>query len=554
MHQQNRTLINRTIALAMAGLLGAATIITGCGSQEAADDTSKTAAAETTTAAAPETAATVASTEAAETEAEVASENTEPIAVTVTNEYDNRYIDDYNVFVNASYPSFSCEEENYAALGDALTELSATIATNAKGEIDTVEEYARGDAENGILEEYASYAYQETASLVRADSSVLSILVTTYVNQGGAHPSTTYTTYNYDPQSGMTLALDEIIQDNQYDGLATTIADSLADTYDHNLFNCYMDLESAGAEVDGQTFRTALAEDVQAMIDDGSIAYTVGQTAITFYFEPYALAIYAAGTQIVTINYADAPDLLWEGYTHAPARYITAVAPGSNYIENAEGELLSLTVDAVSEGEFSYAVDLSIRLDGEEFTDTLNGYSATPYLVHVDGRNYLYVTVVEENDWEALNVYDLNGSTPALVDSVERWFANSCPTDPDNMELETISHLFSTNIIHRAYKVGDDGMPVALEGYDRIGYSVSQTITTLQDITAPVRDTFEGTGTDETIPTGTTLTPYATDGESWVDLQMDDGRYVRIEVTNDWPQTYQGTDVQELFDGLIYAG
>lgn len=562
MGEQHTTGRNRTVAMAMAGLVGAAAIMTGCGSEATTgnagtEDTTVIEENAMSTNESNDSSTAATEIDAAQSEAEIASENTTPIAITVTAVNDNRYIEDYKVYVEAAYPSFSCKEENYNTLGDALTDLSKSIADKAKAEIDAVEEYARTDAENGILEEYGSYAYEQSASLIRADSSVVSILVTTYVNQGGAHPSTTYTTYNYDPQAGMTFELDEIIQDDQYDSLATTIATSLANTYDHNLFNCYMELESAatdGAEIDNDAFIAALAEDVQAMIDEGTLAYTIGQTGITFYFEPYALAVYAAGSQVITINYADAPDLVWEGYTHAPARYISAITPGSNYMENADGRLVSLTVDAISEGEYSFAYDLTIRLDGEALTDTLPSYAVNSYLIHVDGRNYLYVEAVQENDWETTYVYDLNGSAPTAVESLERWFATSSPSDPDNMELETITHLFSTNVIHRSYRVGDDGMPVAQTDYDLVGYTVSQTITTLQDITAPVRDTYEGASTEETISAGTTLTPYATDGESWIDLQLEDGRYVRLEVTNDWPQTYQGTDVQELFDGLIYAG
>lgn len=563
-HAMNRhyTLQQRHLALTAAALL-AAGAIAGCSGQDTAKsdragDTATAAATEASTEASTEQATKAGTEEETMTEAEIASANTLPVEITSSTEYDSRYIEDYKVYVDAYYPSLICEEENYGMLKDGLEQLSQTIADTAKAKIDRLEEAARSAAADGYLEAYDAYAYTQDIQLVRSDSTVVSFLITTYENQGGAHPSTSLQSHNFDAQSGMEYDLCEIIQDDQYDGLATRIATALAAKYDHSLFNAYMELEMAAGDsnkVDDDAFVAALAEDIQGMIDDENLCYTVGQNGITFYFEAYSLAAYAAGEQRVTIAYEDAPELVWEGYTHAPAAYISAVdnADGT-VIRDAGGKLHSLSVVTTSQGEYSFAYDLTITLDGNEYTGELPAYDVSSYVVHSDGRNYLYVQTVTENDWEALYVYDLNGSSPTYVDSIERWFNTDTPSDPAHMMLGTITHLLSTNLIEREYSVGENGMPVAGTDYDLITFSVSESITTLQEITAPVRDTYDGTATEETLPVGTALTPYATDNESWVDLQTTDGRFVRIEVTNDWPQTYRGTDVQELFDGLIFAG
>lgn len=255
------------------------------------------------------------------TEAEIASANTFAVEITITEMRDNRSINGFDGGVTATYPSVTCDEANYGMLKDGLDELSATIATEAKAEIDELEALADSAAADGYPIAETPYSYEQTMEVVRADSTIVSLLTKTYINQGGAHPSVTYKAYNYDAQAGMLYALDEIIQDDQYDGLATRIAENLAANYDHSLFNAYMDLQmnAADGNVDDDAFVAALAADVQAMIDDETITYTVGETGITFYFEAYALAVYAAGTQEVTFLYADTPDLVWDGYTHTPA-------------------------------------------------------------------------------------------------------------------------------------------------------------------------------------------------------------------------------------------
>lgn len=327
MRHDNMRIHNRFTALAMTVVL-TSTTITACGGQDTTNDTAVTESskaptetASTEAATEPSTDATTESEDTMPTEAEIASANTKTIEITCTTETDNRHIEDYNVDVLGSYPVVSCDEPNYAMLRDGLDELSATIAQTAKAEIDTLEESARTAAQDGHMDAGSAYAYEESMEIIRADSSVLSLLCTIYSNQGGAHPSTSYATYNYDPQAGMAFELDEIIQDEQYDQLAGRIAEALIAKYDPSMFNDYMTLQMSSADgaVDDDALLAALTETIQNMIDDGTLSYTIGLTGITFYFEAYSVAVYAAGPLNVTFQYADAPELVWEGYTHAPA-------------------------------------------------------------------------------------------------------------------------------------------------------------------------------------------------------------------------------------------
>ena len=59
----------------------------------------------------------------------------------------------------------------------------------------------------------------------------------------------------------------------------------------------------------------------------------------------------------------------------------------------------------------------------------------------------------------------------------------------------------------------------------------------------------------EELPAGTVVYPVATDGFSYVDVKLEDGRKCRIEVDmSEWPKLINGIPEEECFDGILYAG
>ena len=51
------------------------------------------------------------------------------------------------------------------------------------------------------------------------------------------------------------------------------------------------------------------------------------------------------------------------------------------------------------------------------------------------------------------------------------------------------------------------------------------------------------------------MTLLRTDNISVVDLSMEDGRIVRVEVSKDqYPYTVDGKEIEEVFDGMMFAG
>ena len=57
------------------------------------------------------------------------------------------------------------------------------------------------------------------------------------------------------------------------------------------------------------------------------------------------------------------------------------------------------------------------------------------------------------------------------------------------------------------------------------------------------------------LPIGTSLTPYQTDGKTFVDLKTENGGIVRLNIdVSDWPRKVNGIPEDECFEELLYAG
>ena len=58
----------------------------------------------------------------------------------------------------------------------------------------------------------------------------------------------------------------------------------------------------------------------------------------------------------------------------------------------------------------------------------------------------------------------------------------------------------------------------------------------------------------EILKEGTKVETFRTDNESFVDVKLEDGRIGRFQMTFEYPMTIDGMDVEEIFDGIMYAG
>ena len=107
------------------------------------------------------------------------------------------------------------------------------------------------------------------------------------------------------------------------------------------------------------------------------------------------------------------------------------------------------------------------------------------------------------------------------------------------------------------FYVGDDGRLVNFnEGYFLEHYG-ADALTLKQDLAviAVEPNNKYGKGTEVTLKAGTRVTGYYTDNETYVEIKDPDGdNYWVGGQFAEWPLTVGGIPMDDLFDGIMYAG
>ncbi|MBE7024427.1 MAG: hypothetical protein E7408_00025 [Ruminococcaceae bacterium] len=161
--------------------------------------------------------------------------------------------------------------------------------------------------------------------------------------------------------------------------------------------------------------------------------------------------------------------------------------------------------------------------------------------------------------------WDINGDIPKMTQElsstevdyvyIEEGFEEGTTykqafNNPAILRLETRFQLLGTRGATATYKLSEtDGKPeMTDEAYTfNYGHDV-KTIVPLDAELLPDKEKTE-------LPYGTSLTPYQTDGKTYVDLKTDSGQVVRLSIdVSDWPRTVNGIPENECFEQLSYAG
>ncbi len=450
--------------------------------------------------------------------------------------FDNRLDKEGKVIVMGHYPEITVESEGYDALSDALSGLTKEIADDVSKNMDEYKEYAENDiVERGELPG-GYYTYECDCLVTKADEEVVSIIYTYYAFSGGAHPSTWYVSHNFSTKTGEELNAANVVSD--MDSLPKLLEDRIEKEYETEDLYFEDDLE------------VAIKDHYETV---GDYTFTLDHAGITFYFSAYDLAAYAAGAQIVTINYEDEPGIVKEEYAKESSEYIEGVMMGSKY-KLADGNVIQLTWYPGFEDEYEY--ELTATINGKDTVEKIECSGMDPYIIRTGDKYYLYVQQLQMNDYRIIDVYSLDGGKLEKIGTVDRGFRSVSPTDPADFDLEGRTDLLSTNAMYRSYHVGDDGMPVANEEYDTVLPLTSEKLTLKQEITAEVFVTEDSKESAEVkIPKGAVLTFFRTDNKTFMDMKDEDDRVIRLyPKTGDWPQTIDGKDIEEIFDGVIFAG
>ena len=386
--------------------------------------------------------------------------------------------------------------------------------------------------------------------LQRADNVILSLRSDYDEFSGGLHPNYGSGGYNYDTVTGKELLITDVMTD--ISNLPAILAEKI----------------KANDESEGEFFEGL--EETLSEYTAEQFNWTVGYQGITFYFSPYEIASYAAGLITATVYFDEYPGLFNKKYTVVPDSYACEL-PEWNDVEfdmnpdDDKKDMISLELSYFDEGAYE---EIRISLNGKEYiTDGVELLGAEYYLVNMNGKYFVYVVTQEFNDYSKLIVYDLNAGKIKENDTMNRtalealYFENEndegCAVDqifndPTKFVLETKFDLLSTYSARKTYSVNPEtGIPETKDELYTISDSRFFIITSKVDITVKILPDMK----EEVIPSGSDFELIRTDGKTFVDAKLSDGREFRINLEREnYQLCINGTPDYECFETLYYAG
>jgi len=383
----------------------------------------------------------------------------------------------------------------------------------------------------------------------RADELLVSIRVDWYDYSGGVHPNHGVGCVNLDPTTGEEVDITHVMTD--ISGLPELLYTKLVEKYD---------------SYEKENMLPLLKEYLP-----GDFTWTMDYDGMTFYFSPYEIASYAQGLMTVRLWFDEHPGLFFEEFTRQPKGSYAVEIPPRMEVEvdldpTEEGRQVLFVWDELS-GEMGAYVYLCIDHGGQTYGDPeFFGYDYRVYLVRTGTeKSWLYVTSTGDNDWPTLQVYSLNDYRIERVQKLEGvcfhgiWvddiegamgqygaYFEDVLTDPTEFAMETRLYYMGTLSGTKTYEVDRNGMAQTKDdAYDlrEIPGELTAKIPLVLNVLPKETPT--------SIPAGTKAAYLATDGETYVDLLLDDGRQCRVPVTDGM---INGLPEEECFDGIVYAG
>ncbi len=429
----------------------------------------------------------------------------------------------------------------YSKLSAAFDEYNKNSHTQAKALM-----YDFEAAANELSGDQYAPAYCEGESRLyaqRADKNLVSMLEKVYVYAGGIHPDYFMHGINYDPATGAKVALTDVLKDTK--DLPSILEKKITEKYPEVKFYNLSD-----------TFGKYKPEE---------FTWTLDYQGITFWFAPYDIAAYVVGALSAKIWFDEYPDMFNEKYTECPENYIMALPLGLDVefdLVSDDGVKDYIYTETVPDKYNSYNM-LSVTVNGNTFTDEINyAYGFDVYLVHKENKNYIYSESITDNDYHMFCTWNINGETPEMVqelygtkidgvyDEQNGIAYKQVINDPSTFGLETGFDLLGTRGGTAYYEVdAASGIPRMIS--DAYTFSYGQDVITAIPLEAQLLPDMEKTE----IPAGTLLSPYQTDGKSFIDLKTEDGKTVRLNISiSDWRATVNGMPEEECFEELLYAG
>lgn len=454
---------------------------------------------------------------------------------------------DNNVITSVRWQKLRLSEEHikaYPALSDAFEKHNKECLTGAKAqmyEFEPLIEDMEGDEFNPAVCQTESKIYMQ-----RADIRIVSLLEYTEKYTGGIHPDFFVSCINLNPHTGDALRLSDVLTDTK--DLPDLLAQKITQKYEDVAF---YDLEDTLGKYKPEEF-----------------TWTMDYQGITFWFSPYEIASYAVGTLSAKIWFDELPDIFAKGFSESPENYVMCVpvqidAEFDLTADDGKTDIICVQKQADDYGSYNM---LSVEVNGKSGIDEDNyAYDFDVYLAHLGGKNYIYSDSTSDNDYHIICVWDINGNTPQITQElhgtefdyeyIEEGFEEGtvytqAVNNPDTLKLEKRFEILGTRGATARYRMNPSDGSLQMTD-DVYTFNYGHDVVTSTALEAEILPDMQKTQ----IESGTSLSPYQTDGETFVDLKKSNGQIIRLEYNaSEYPHTIDGVDEEECFEELMYAG
>jgi hypothetical protein len=310
--------------------------------------------------------------------------------------------EDYDYFVGEAQ-CLQITDADHPELKAAVDEYFEGVVKNFNTGIDDMNEQAKQQNEEfGDPEYTVKYSNSISIDIKRCDNQVLSFILNNYTFMGGAHGGGSYTGVNFDVATGKQITLDDL---GDAESIRQTskqyILDTIANSSEEARGNLYTDDIIDYKEVIEELFSNGNQPD-----------YYLDTVGITFVFQQYDIAPYAAGMISVTVPYSQYEGINDRYIPLADANYAFQLANAgidSKVDFNGDGQLDTISVVNTwdEESDKNYVV---LRVNGEELkNESGNGSWYTGYFIHNDDGNFVLLA----NDGISMDLYDVSNGIKA---------------------------------------------------------------------------------------------------------------------------------------------
>lgn len=469
-----------------------------------------------------------------------------PISVEITEKYNyNNPNEELKLHCSIDYCELNVGGDfkaAYTELENAFESFNADFKNKSDNELEAMSSETEKYAD---IEDYVRLEKKYASKIRRADSSVVSIAneLTEYVVQNLG--LTAIFGVSFDSQSGKKLSIDDIANDRAKLAEAVKVQ--------AGKFDIQLPFDDKSIEV---------------FLSSENCSWTVDYNGITFYFNPSGKS---GKVDSVTVDFADYKEIFNEKYISAPKAYFASISVQVPYYYDFDGDGKLDKFEMISETDdydnYAY-VSQTIKINNSSLTESdLYCYNFYPMLLHTEnGNNYIYLQRAYDNDYHDITVYDVNENGIKQLDTISSGFhyklknaenyevAQDFPYDPGSFKLDTKTDVLSTVTGVREYFADNHGIPSPKKDWYLFDSNNQPTLTLLEDVKASQLDNGTESGSI-TLKKGSKVLYCGTDNKKTAYLALDDGTRAAVKIDSyDWPRTIDGASIEDLFDGIMFAG